>query len=231
MKPMILLMALLSGAGIICLCIGPVHEARGQDSQKWIREIDEQQRKIQSLAARFTQKKETALMKEPLLSSGLVRFKRPNRIYLAYEKPQSLEIAIDGQKMRIYQTGKPQIEQYSLGPGKRMTQFLEPLIGVFQKYFAELEDQYIVTYGGMEGDRLYRFLLLPKDEKTRKFLLRVELWTDRGSGAIERFQMTETNGDRLLLEFHNLQINPSLADPDLEIKAPPSVTVVEPRAP
>ena len=83
----------------------------------------------------------------------------------------------------------------------------------------------------MEGDRLYRFLLLPKEEKRRKFLLRVELWTDRESGAIERFKMTETNGDRLLLEFQNLRINPSLADPDLEIKAPPSVKVVEPSAP
>jgi len=231
MKPMILFMAFLSGAGLLWIPIGPVPEARGQDSQKWVREIDEKQQMIQTFAARFTQIKETGLMKEPLLSSGLVRFRRPNRIYLAYEKPQSLEIAIDGQKMRIYQTGKPQVEQYSLGPGKPMTQFLEPLIGVFQKTFAELEEKYIVTYGGMEGDRLYRFLLLPKEEKTRKFLLRVELWTDRGSGAIERFRMTETNGDRLVLEFQNLQINPSLADPDLEIKAPPSVKVVEPRAP
>lgn len=223
-NPVISLMALL-GTGVII--IGAVGQAPGQDSKEFIRKIDEKQRKIQTLTAQFTQRKETALMKEPLVSSGTVRFKRPTQIYLRYEKPQSMEIAINGKSMRIYQTGKTYLEEYALGPGKRVSRFMEPFISVFQKPLAELEERYSVTYGGMEGGRLHRILLQPKEEKIQRILLRVELWADQESGAIERFTMMETNGDRLLLEFKNLKLNAPLADPDLTIQVPPSVKAKE----
>ena len=108
-----------------------------------------------------------------------------------------------------------------------MTQYLEPITGIFQKTFTQLTATYSLTYQGLESDRLYRFRLLPKEEKIRKFLSRVDLWIDKGSGAILRFEMIETGKDRLLLEFKDLQINPPLKDEDLTIQIPPSVRVRE----
>ena len=55
----------------------------------------------------------------------------------------------------------------------------------------------------------------------------MDLWIDKTFGAIIRFKMVEANGDRLSLEFKNLQINPPLTDDDLKIKNPPSVRVLE----
>jgi outer membrane lipoprotein-sorting protein len=73
--------------------------------------------------------------------------------------------------------------------------------------------------------------LHPRDEQVQKFLSRVDLWIDKASGAIIRFKMVEANGDRLSLEFKNLQINPPLADDDLKIRIPPSVRVLEQSTP
>ena len=49
--------------------------AFGQDLQELIRTIDEQQQKIQTVIADFSQVKETSFTQEPLISSGLVKFR------------------------------------------------------------------------------------------------------------------------------------------------------------
>ncbi len=198
-----------------------------QDAVELIRSIDEQQRKIQTVAARFSQKKETSLLRGPLLSSGLVKFKRPDQIHWTYVKPKRMEVALDGKTLWLYTPGRPQAEQFSLARGKRIVQYLEPLTAIFQKTFGELTETYIIAYEGLAADQSYHFRLQPKEEKVQRLLSRVDLWIDNSSGAILRFKMLESNGDQLSLEFGNLQINPLLTDDDLKVKIPSSVRVLE----
>ena len=198
-----------------------------QDAAELIRIIDEQQRKIQTVVARFSQKKETSFSREPLLSSGLVKFKRPDRIHWTYLKPEPMEVALDGKTIWVYTPGRSQAEKYSLARGKRMAQYLEPMTAAFQKTFSQLDAAYTMTYEGLEAESTYHFRLQPKEEKVRRFLSRIDLWIDKSSGAILRFEMLESNGDQLSLEFENLQINPLLTDDDLKVKIPPSVRVLE----
>jgi chaperone LolA len=198
-----------------------------QDAADLIRTIDEQQRKIQTVAARFSQKKETSFFREPLISSGLVKFKRPDQIHWTYLKPEPTEVALDGKTLWFYTPGRSQAEQYSLVRGRRVAQYLEPLTAIFQKTFGELTEAYAIAYEGLAADQSFHFRLQPKEEKIQGFLSRVDLWIDKSSGAILRFKMLESNGDQLSLEFENLQINPPLTDDDLKVKIPPSVRVLE----
>jgi outer membrane lipoprotein-sorting protein len=198
-----------------------------QDAAELIRTIDEQQRKIQTVTARFSQKKETSFSRQPLLSSGLVKFKRPDRIHWTYLKPEPMEVALDGKTIWVYTPGRSQAEKYSLARGKRMAQYLEPMTAAFQKTFSQLDAAYTTAYEGLEAESTYHFRLQPKEEKVRRFLSRIDLWIDKSSGAILRFEMLESNGDQLSLEFENLQINPLLTDDDLKVKIPPSVRVLE----
>jgi outer membrane lipoprotein-sorting protein len=201
--------------------------AYGQDAEELIRTIDDQQQKIQTVAASFSQTKETSFSREPLLSSGLVKFKRPDQIHWTYVKPEPMEVALDGESIWFYTPGRSQAEQYSLGRGKRMAQYFEPLMALFQKTFAQLAAGYAIAYEGLAADGTYHFRLQPREEKAKRFFTRVDLWIDKSSGAILRFKMLESNGDRLSLEFKNLQINPLLTDDDLQVKIPPSVKVLK----
>ena len=199
----------------------------GQDVAELIRAIDEQQQKIQTLMGSFSQKKESSLAKTPLFSSGFVKFKRPDKVHFIYTKPEEMEIALEGKTIWIYYPIRSQAEKYFFARDKRMTQYLEPITGIFQKTFSRVEETYSISYLGTESDRLYHFRLQPKEEKIQKFLNRVDLWIDKGSGAILRFEMIEAGKDRLLLEFNDLQINPSLKDEDLAIRIPTSMRVLE----
>lgn len=199
----------------------------GQDVRELIQAIDEQQRKIQTFAAGFSQKKETSLAKEPLVSSGTVKFKRPDRVHFIYSQPEQMEMAMEGKTIWIYYPIRSQAEKYSFARNKRITQYLEPVTGIFQKSFAQLAETYHIVYQGSASDRLYRFRLQPKEDKAQKFLSRVDVWIDRASGAILRFEMIEASKDRLELEFKDLQINPPLKDEDLIIRIPSTVKVLE----
>ncbi|NWF56842.1 MAG: outer membrane lipoprotein carrier protein LolA [Syntrophaceae bacterium] len=201
--------------------------AFGQDGQALIRAIDEQQKKIQTLAADFFQKKETSLAKAPLVSSGTVKFKRPDRVHFIYSKPEQMEMALEGKTIWIYYPIRSQAEKFSFAGNKRVTQYLEPVTGIFQKTFGQLAETYHIGYRGEELGHLYCFRLQPKDDKVLQFLSRVDVWIDRASGAILRFEMIEANRDRLLLEFKDLQINPPLNDEDLALRIPPTVKVLE----
>jgi outer membrane lipoprotein-sorting protein len=202
-------------------------DVRGQNADELIRAIDEQQQKIRTLTGTFSQKKESSLAKAPLFSSGVVKFKRPDKVHFVYSKPEQMEIALEDKTIWIYYPIRSQAEKYSFARNQRMTQYLEPITGIFQKTFSQVHETYSISYLGTESDRLYRFRLQPREEKIRKFLARVDLWIDKASGAILRFEMIEAGKDRLLLEFNDLRINPSLKDEDLAIRIPPSVRVLE----
>jgi outer membrane lipoprotein carrier protein len=213
--------------GFYLLSGGLLVPAFGQEVEKLIRIIDAQQREIETLTADFTQKKETRIVKKPLLSSGVVKFKRPDQIYWHYTKPESMEVAFSGKGVWIYYPGSFQAEKYKLGKNSRVTQSLEPLLAIFQNPFSQLSAGYTMIYEGLDAGRLHHFRLQPRDAKVQKFLSGVDLRIDKTSGAIIRFIMIEANGDRLNLEFKNLLINPPLTDDDLKIKIPPSVKVME----
>jgi len=138
-----------------------------------------------------------------------------------------MEMALDGETIWIYYPGRSQAEKYLFSRNRKMSQHLEPVMGIFQKTFGRLAEGYTLSYLGLEGDRSYRFGLQPREEAVRKFLSRVDLWIDKDSGAILRFEMLEANRDRLSLQFKDLQINPPLTDEDLTIKIPASVRMQE----
>lgn len=213
--------------GFYLLSGGLPMPAFGQEVEELIRIIDAQQRKIQTLTADFVQKKETRIAKQPLLSSGVVKFKRPDQVHWNYTQPEPMEVAVSGEGIWIYYPDSLQAEKYHLGRNHRVRQFLEPLLAIFQKTFRQLSAGYAIFYEGLDAGRLHHFRLRPRDEKVQKVLAGVDLRIDKTSGAIIRFTMTEANGDRLNLEFQNLQMNPPLTDDDLKIKIPPSVKMME----
>lgn len=211
-------------AAVVFFAASP--SASGKDLDKLIQTIEEQQKKIQTLSAKFAQKKETALAKKPLLSSGVVKFKRPDRVHFLYSRPETMEMAMEGDSLLIFTPGNSQAERYSLSRG-RAARLLSPVTSVFQKTFARLGDEYLLTYEGPGEEGTLRFVLHPREENLRRLLARIELWIDKNSGAILKFRTLENKGDRLTLAFQDLQINPPLTDDDLKIKIPQTVRVRE----
>ncbi len=196
--------------------------AQSQGLQELIRTISEKQRRIETLTANFLQRKETSLVQDPLLFAGVVKFKRPGRIYFVYSKPEPMEISLDGKFLTIYDPGRSRAERYALSRSSRIGSHLESVTRIFQKTLDQLTADYAIHLLPSDRADCHRFRLSPRKEAMQEWVKEVELRIDKASGAILTFEMIEPNQDRLILEFHKLQINPPLTDQDLEIKMPPS---------
>ena len=161
-------------SSILCLLLYPTlcvlsvlcgEMATAQNLEEIIRDIDEKQRQIQTFSATFTQKKETSLATEPLLSSGRVHFKRPDRIHWSYLKPERAEVALEDRTFWVYLPDRSQAEKVSLSRKAGGVQTLEALTAIFKKTFNELTEGYTIYSEGLEEERLYHFRLQPKEEK------------------------------------------------------------------
>jgi outer membrane lipoprotein-sorting protein len=201
--------------------------SKGEDVPALIREISAKQRRIETLTANFSQRKETSLVQGPLLFTGVVKFKRPDRIHFIYAKPEAMEISLDGKFLWIYDPRQFRTERFPLSRDSRVGSYMESVTRIFQKTLDQLAEEYSIQTLPPDRDESWRFQLHPREEKLQAFVKEVELRIDRSSGAILTFQMIEPNQDRLTLEFQNLRINPPLAAHDLEIKVPPSGHVQE----
>lgn len=196
--------------------------AQSQGLQELIRTISEKQRQIETLTGNFVQRRETSLMQEPLLSAGIVKFKRPGRIYFVYSRPAPMEISLNGKFLTIYDPRRSRVERYALSPGSAVGSYMESVTRIFQRPLDQLSADYSVHPVRSDRADCHRFQLFPRKEAMREWVKEVELRIDKASGAILTFEMIEPNQDRLILKFQNLQINPPLTDQDLEIKIPPS---------
>ncbi|HSR13726.1 MAG TPA: outer membrane lipoprotein carrier protein LolA [Thermodesulfobacteriota bacterium] len=211
------------GAAFPFLLFAFVSISFAQDLPEIIRDIDARQRKIQTMSAQFTQKKETRLAEAPLLSAGTVKFKRPLRIHFTYTQPEAMEMAIDSRNLWVYDPGRFRAEKYPLA-NKRVAQYVTPVTAIFEKTFAGVAEDYDVSYLGSDGPN-HVFRLHPR--QAGKVISRADLRIDKDSGAILRFEMLDPGGDRLTLEFKNLRINVPIADEELSIQTPPAVKFQE----
>ena len=196
--------------------------AQGHETEELIREISEKQRGIETLTANFSQRRETSLLQESPLFAGVVKFKRPGRIYFVYSKPELIEISLDGKFLTTYDPGRSRAERYALSRSSLVGSYMESVTHIFQKTLDQLAADYSVHPLPPDRADCHRFRLHPRKEAMQEWVKEVELRIDKASGAILTFEMIEPNQDRLILEFRNLQINPPLTDQDLEIKIPPS---------
>jgi outer membrane lipoprotein-sorting protein len=201
--------------------------AQSQGLQELIRNISEKQSRIETLTAIFSQRRETALVQEPLLSSGIVKFKRPSRVFFAYTEPTPMEIYLDGKRVNIYDPARSQAERYTLSPVSRVGFYLQSVTRIFQQTLEQLTADYSIRPLPPDRADCYRFRLHPRKEAMEEVVKEVELRIDKASGAILTFDWIEPSQERLILEFQKLQINPPLTDQDLKINLPPSGQIEE----
>ena len=201
--------------------------AQSQELQELIRTLSAKQNRIETLTAIFSQRRETELVREPLLSGGMVKFKRPGRIYFAYSEPAPMEISLDDKWVWIYDPARSRAERYALSAGSRVGFHLESVTRIFQKTLEQLTADYSIRLLPPDRGDCHRFRLHPRNEAMQEVVKEVELRIDKDSGAILTFDWIEPNQDRLILEFRRLRINPPLTDQDLKINLPPSGQIEE----
>ena len=167
-----------------------------------IEKIDEKAATITSLKARFVQRKEISLLKEPVEKKGTFYLKRPDGFKLDFDPEEDLVMIITNEEMVAISPSAKKAEQIKLKKRQiGLTQrILSDKLGTMVNYFNITR---AVRTGGPGGQRL---VLTPNKRKLKKKFREIEIWID-DQYLIHKLKVTSKDGDVHELSLIDIQLN------------------------
>jgi outer membrane lipoprotein-sorting protein len=205
-------------------------QASGIDADllKRLEAADAKAASVVDLIADFEQKKHTALLKEPMVSSGRLRV-RGSTVRWDTSMPRASVLWMDEREIRVYYPLDASLEIYPVDePLRRLTASPIPRLKPMQEQFDITAMPLSEIEGAAESTSLFAIRLTPKGEALRKHVKEVRVLVDSGTGLTSRMEVVDPEGDRTLIAFTNTRANTGLAEKDLELKVPEGTKVSRP---
>ena len=211
----------------------PTSRPANVDPAAWERmlDIDTRAGRVEDLTADFEQQKFTAMLKKPLVSSGVVAVRGSNMLW-ATRKPEPSMLQIDTKEVRIYYPAQKTIEVYQIQ--QKLGQLAAsplPRLAVLREHFT-FEPIPVAEMGERDDNsgKFFAVRMTPIDPELREHVEAVRVLLDAQRGLIIRLEMRDSDGDRTLISFANVKTNVGLTDGDLRIAAPADVKITRPLA-
>lgn len=189
-------------------------------------DIDERAGRVRSLAADFRQEKFTALLNKPLISSGRVRVKGAMMRWDTRE-PEPSVMRIDQHEARIYYPAQKTLEIYPLD--QRLGELAAsplPRLDILRARFSFEQVPVSDLEKNAGAGRFIALRLTPTEASLREHIQQVRVLLDVQTASMVKAEVTDSDGDRTVLSFSNVQLNVDVGD--LGLKVPPGTTVTHP---
>lgn len=149
----------------------------------------------EALDAQFRQTKHIALLRDPLVSTGRVRFELPSGLRWEVVEPEPLVVDTRGGTLR---TGTPgdlrEVPAAALGP-------FAALPGGFSGVFGATADEIVSAFDVTQGSSEGAFRLTPKAPDLARALTAIDLVLDPATGVPKRVVLHESGGDSSEIEI------------------------------
>lgn len=163
---------------------------------------------ITDFTADITQEKYLSLMKQKMVSKGIVRFKKPNVFYMELYSPHASRLLLKDNIMTMKLPDQGVTNKVALPPEETL-----------KKWFAYLGKPVTTLPEGVDvkaerHGKLWNMQIFPKSKGSVKQLL----LTFDNEGKISRIVIDERNRDRTILLFSKFRRNVGLKDSDFRIE-------------
>jgi hypothetical protein len=145
----------------------------------------------------FTETRHSSLLKEPLVTTGELRFKRPDTLERRVKTPFAERYLIEGDRLTIERSGAGAPRTLSLGSQPLLANLVETIRALLRGDLQTLTRLYRVELRGTPDD--WALTLLPSDPAMVEFVASVHV---RGrAAALTEMEVVEPNGDRTVTHF------------------------------
>ena len=147
---------------------------------------------VPSARARFTETKQVALLKTPLVLTGTLRYERPDQLEKHVLTPYDERIAIAGNEVRVENKTRGRTQNLSAASNSTLQALVESLRATLAGDLASLERHFDVVFEGTASE--WAIVLVPRDAETLALITRIRLagTADR----LRRIDIDEAGGDR-----------------------------------
>jgi outer membrane lipoprotein-sorting protein len=198
------------------------------DSALWsqLNDIDARAGRIKSLSANFEQQKFTAMLRKPLTSTGNVRV-RGAQMQWQTVQPEPSVLAIDEHHAQVYYPSQKTLEVYPLD--ERLGELAAsplPRLAVLKARFSFARIPPDLLDKQADSHKVIALELTPTDASLREHVKRVRVLLDVAGAYILKAEVTDSDGDRTLLSFRDVQPDADVGD--LSLHVPPGTAVTHP---
>lgn len=203
----------------------PVLEAK-------LKEIDARADKIKDYVARFEQQKYTALLRKPLISTGVVRVLGPV-VRWDTEKPDPAVLHADAKEVRLYYPKQKLVEIYPID--KRMSDLAAsplPRLATLRENFAfeaMTPEQMKADAGTLaDGPDRVAIRLRPTGQFLKQHIEEVRVLLDQKSAFMLCVVTVDKEGDRTVIRFSEARLNTGLTPQDVAFSPPADARISRP---
>jgi outer membrane lipoprotein carrier protein len=170
---------------------------------------------INDFTATIAQEKRISLFNSTITSSGLIKWKKPNLLFISLDAPDTSKLIFDGTTFWMYYPDERIVEKYSMRENKNLPHsfFMLPMIN-------NLMERNHIQNITLQADNI-TLDVTPSGSvfKTTKLLFSKKNW------LIKRIEMVEKDGDSTVVIFSNITINSNIPDETFTFTPPQGVTV------
>lgn len=168
--------------------------AQGTSEQEIIQRMTAAAEKIKTVRCDFTQTKHTKMLKGEQVSKGKMFCQQPDQLRWEYTSPRASTLVLDGTESSL-----DGAKNKFMGEMARM--IMSSVAGkcltdskAFQVSAKEMPAEYVAT-------------LLPLRKDMKRMYAKLVLHFDTKQSTVNKVELHEKNGDRTIIELHDIQIN------------------------
>lgn len=189
--------------------------AQDSPAREALQKCSDRMREVKTLSAQFIQERRSALMNEPLRSSGELLYRRdPARLVFRVKEPRNTIIHYTPAAYTVFRPDDKQAEEFTFD----RPEVLAGLFMAFQPNLDEIGKSFRIK-GEEAGEGKIRVALEPKDEKITRILTRLTLTISR-EGELGGIAYLDAQGDEIRFDLVGVLVNPDVPADRLELRLP-----------
>ncbi len=188
-----------------------------------LQRFDRAQAAIRTLRAEFTEVARSELLKEPLVARGELFMTKPDAVMWRYTAPEVAQFLIARDEYVGYFPARKQAERRDI---HRWRDQIFRYFGVGQAS-AELRQTYAIRLdsAGPAAGRPVVLVLEPRKRRLQRHIASIRFWLDPERYLPVQIEYEDADGNRRVVRFEKIEINPELSASLFRIEIPNDVTV------
>jgi outer membrane lipoprotein carrier protein len=187
-----------------------------------VRQLTRVQRQIEDFTADIVQEKRISLLRKEIVSHGVMKFKRPNKVFIELFDPDPSLMVVDGNSLWLYFKRERIAQRYRVAHNPMLKKYLMILDQPFTVGWEKL------TSVRKEGDCV---VLEFNPEKSESVFSRIVLQVSTEDWLIRKVTLHEKAGDLTILSYSNIRVNTGIPDSQFTLELPADVEVLQPTQP
>jgi outer membrane lipoprotein-sorting protein len=194
-------------------------QQEGKDLALLLEQIKKARDAIEDFTADINQVKVSSLFKEPVVSRGRMRFKRPDQIWVEMYPPYPSIWVLHKGVLLIYFPDEKVAQRYQVAGNPALTKWLlifqNPIEALGKKIWLQEEKADEVVLGIDPAEDLV-------------ILQKIRIAIDTSNWLPKSMELVEKGGDRTTINYYNIKTNAGIPDDSFKLRLPPDVEIIEP---